>query len=819
MALVFNKLPLMLAMTLATASALADDRLVLEEVVITAQKRTQSLQDVPISVTALQGEKLQDAGIANMAAMADYVPNLFIAEAAANTNIYLRGMGSGNNQAFEQSVGMYIDGIYMGRGRQYRSPFVDVERIEVLRGPQGTLFGKNTVAGAINVITASPTGGDALNGSIAVTAEENSGRIAEGHLSGSLSDQFALRVAGKYRETDGYMENTFLNEDEPALEDTLLRITAVWQPSDDLNINLKYSHADYQRSGAPSATTLYLDPTSRDQLLPNRSPFANFAYQIIDAIYPELVEQSQQEFTTYRDNNLGPDRTGLNVGKYPNSSDNQTDNIALKLDWQLANATLTSVTGWSAYEMVDGLDADQLPLQLLARDDDQEFTQFSQEFRITSPGDELFDYIAGVYYEQSDLEIDRRVTIDTNLGGLTPQLSGRDNLLLELTGELYGADQAGRNHFYQLDSDSWAVFGQGTFNVSDAFSITLGLRYTRENKDVESVQNLFDSNLGLDVANTNPFLLGLQASIFNAYAYNYNEDRTTDALLPALKLQWNADDNTLLYLSLSQGFKSGGFTAADDGAPGGLQQGEFAPYDPTVPNEDFEFEDEEVDALEIGGKHTLLGGGMTLNWAAFYTKYDNLQIAVFKGLGFEVTNASATVQGIELDMVWQATEHLRVGAGGSWLDAEFDDFADAPCTTIQIDNDPLCGTGTPGAANNDLAGEPATYAPEYSASLFFDYAISIGSTSMEFFTAGEANYKDEFFSAGDNDPLDKIDSYSKANLRFGLRADSWEVVAFGRNIFDEQAYSEAFDVPILSGSHANFVDEGAVFGARAKYSF
>ncbi len=810
--------PPFLAMTLVSTTALANDKPVLEEVIVTAQKRTQSLQDVPISVTALQGEKLQDAGIANMAAMADYVPNLFIAEVAANTNIYLRGMGSGNNQAFEQSVGMYIDGIYMGRGRQYRSPFVDVERVEVLRGPQGTLFGKNTVAGAINVTTASPAADEKLNGSLALTGEENGGRIAEGYLSGSLSNQFALRLAGKYRETDGYMRNTFLNEDEPALEDTLFRLTAVWQPGDDFNINLKYSHADYQRSGAPSATTLYLDAASRDRLLPNRSAFASVAYQIIDANYPQLANQTQQEFTNFKDNNLGPDRSVRGIGKYPNSSDNQTDNIALNIEWQLADVTLTSVTGWSAYELVDGLDADQLPLQLLARDEDQQFTQFSQEFRITSGGGEFFDYVAGVYYEQSDLEIDRRVTIDTNLGGLTPQLLGVDNLLLVLSGGQYGADQAGRNHFYQLDSDSWAVFGQGTVNITDAFRVTLGLRYTRENKAVESVQNLFDSNLGLDVPNTNPFLLNLQASIFNAYAYNYTEDRNTDALLPALNLQWDVNDNSLLYLSLSQGFKSGGFTAADDGEPGGLQQGEFAPYDPTVPSDDFEFEDEEVDALEIGGKHTLLSGGMTLNWAAFYSEYDNLQIAVFKGLGFTVTNASATVKGIELDMLWQATENLRVGASGSWLNAEFNDFADAPCTIIQLDADPLCGT--PGApTNNDLTGEEAPYAPKYSASVFFDYAINIGTTGIELFTTGEANYKDDFFSAGDNDPLDKIDSYTKANLRFGLRDDSWEVMAFGRNIFDEQAYSEAFDVPILAGSHAHFVDEGAVFGARAKYVF
>ena len=139
----FRTLPLLAAVSLATQSLTAGAQ-VLEEVIVTAQKRAESLQDVPISMSAIQGEKIQDAGIPNMAALADYVPNLHIADAAVNTNIYMRGVGSGNNQGFEQSVGMYIDGVYMGRGRQYRAAFLDVERVEVLRGPQGTLFGRNT---------------------------------------------------------------------------------------------------------------------------------------------------------------------------------------------------------------------------------------------------------------------------------------------------------------------------------------------------------------------------------------------------------------------------------------------------------------------------------------------------------------------------------------------------------------------------------------------------------------------------------------------------------------------------------------------------
>ena len=821
MPVIFKQAPLVAVIALATATSFTQAQM-LEEIIVTAQKRAESLQDVPISVTAIQGDKLQSAGIANMSSLADNVPNLFISAAAVNTNIYMRGMGSGNNQAFEQSVGMYIDGIYMGRGRQYRSPFMDVERVEVLRGPQGTLFGKNTVAGAINVTTASPEAGEELNGSIGIAAEENDGRIVEGYVSGAITDNFALRFGGKWRETGGYLENLYLGTDEPALEETLYRVTAVWQPTDSLDINLKYSHSDYDRVGAPSTTKLYLDAEGRARDVPNASDFAGIAYAAVDNFFPDFAAATQEEFTTYKDNNLGFDGKTSQIGKNPEISQNETDNLVLKVDYDVAGLLLTSITGWSSYQSLDGVDIDWLPLQFISRDDDQEFEQFSQEFRITSPGGEFFDYVAGLYYEQSDLEFDRRVDIDTNFGGLTPQLIGIDNLMIALTGGQYSANQIGRTHAYQLDSNSWAAFGQGTFNISESLRVSVGLRYTEENKDVDTSQFLSDSNTGLDTPIFNDFLTTIWAGTFNSYNFQFNEDRATDKWLPSLNVQWDAFDSTMLYFSFSQGFKSGGFTSADDGEPAGYVAGQTPdPIDTvfTDPVGAFEFEDEEVDAFEIGGKHTLLEGGMTLNWAAFYTEYNNLQVSVFKGVGFGVTNAASTiVQGIEVDLNWQATDDLRVGASGGWLDAEFDEYPDGPCTAIELDADQACGTPA-GFTSNDLSGQETTYAPEYTASLFFDYITDIGVNGLEFFAAGELNYSDAFSPTGDNDPLDRIESYSKTNLRLGLRGESWEVMAFGRNIFNEEVFSQSLDVPVLAGSHFRFVDEGAVFGARFKYDF
>ena len=807
----------------------------LEEVIVTAQKRAESLQDVPISVTAMQGEKLQDAGIPNMAALADYVPNLHIASASVNTNIYMRGIGSGNNQAFEQSVGMYIDGIYMGRGRQYRAGFLDVERVEVLRGPQGTLFGKNTVAGAVNITSRSAQPGEEFNGEIAASLESHDGQLYEGYLSGSLTDTFGARVAFKYRETDGYVENTFLDEDEGQIEEASYRISLSWIPTDNLSVGLKYTNTDFERTGAPSATQLYLDPASRAELFPNLGTFGQLGYTLTDVFYPEIAKESQKDYATFKDNGYGQSQSdGIGIGKNPDSNDEEFNTYALNIDYDLGGLTLTSVTGYTDYQYIDGVDVDWLPLQFIHRDDDQEFEQISQEFRITSPGGEFFDYVAGAYYESSELEFDRRVTIDVNVDGLVPALTGglpSALLLIPEFGGLYAAEQIARNHLYELDSDSWAVFAQGTFNLSDTLRITLGLRYTEEEKEVVSDQFLSDSITGIGVPSNSYFLAALQAGEFNTYAYNVKDDRETDEWIPSVNVQWDVGDDTMLYASFSQGFKSGGFTSADDGEPGGIDQGSLpcAPnpdftvdinncYDPTRPNDDFEFDDETVDAFEIGGKHTLLDGGMTLNWAAFYTKYDDLQTSIFKGIGFQVKNAaSSEVYGIEVDALWQATDNLRLGGNFAWLDATYDDFQDGPCTAIQLDIDEFCGSDL-GTTSNDLSGEPTTYASDYSAALFADYIYPF-SNSVELFFGADVNYRDDFNSAGDNDPLDVIDSYTRVNMRVGARGEQWEIMFYGRNIFDEANLAQGFDTPVLSGSHSYFMEEGEIWGGRLKYSF
>ena len=242
----------------------------LEEVVVTAQKRTESLQDVPISVTAISGEQIENASIRSFSELGAYVPNFSVSENAVNTIISMRGISIGANQSFEQSVGMFVDGVHYGRSRQARLGLFDLEQVEVLRGPQGILFGKNTLAGAVNIRTAAPRIGEGLSGRVAASFETDNGEYFEGHISGSLTDNFAMRLAIMDRSIDGYNDNTSpnaANPNMPATDETIARIGAQWEPTDSTSVGFRYTYADFLRTGSTGTVTKF-GPTIVDGIGP-----------------------------------------------------------------------------------------------------------------------------------------------------------------------------------------------------------------------------------------------------------------------------------------------------------------------------------------------------------------------------------------------------------------------------------------------------------------------------------------------------------------------------------------------------------------------
>ena len=424
------------AMTLAMLpfSPLMAQSLMLEEVIVTATKRAVGMQDVPIALSVVSGEKISEQGISSLEDLAIFMPNVHIAEAGGGDQIFIRGVGSGVNYGFEQSVGTFIDGVYFGRGQASRSSFLDVERVEILKGPQSTLFGKNTIAGAIHITTAGPS--DEFEGMIEGTLEpEFDGWSTTLMVSGPLSDDFGARLVVKRTESDGFMDNTFLNQDERQDEDTVGRIVLDWHATDTLDIRLKLETGESERVGRPSMISVATD-------------FSIGRYR-----------EADPNFTP----GFGYDKSEENIGGLrPNTDvhDSEWDIGTLTAEWTVGEFDLKSITGYVNYEFDNYLDVDSGPLAFLGRGRQEQHEQFTQEFLLSSPIGGTLEYLAGVYYQDEDLDHVRLTDAALSAIGI-----GTGNL-----------DATGHGTFQQ-DTETWSVFTQLTWNISDSFRAIGGLRH------------------------------------------------------------------------------------------------------------------------------------------------------------------------------------------------------------------------------------------------------------------------------------------------------------------------------------------------------
>lgn len=773
-----------------TASAYSNAQL--EEVVVTATKRVESLQDVPISVNAVSQEKMEEFGIDRIENLASYVPNLSMSETGIGTNIYIRGIGSGINPGFEQSTGMYMDGIYYGRAQLARAPFLDLARVEVLRGPQPILFGKNSIAGAINMITAKPT--DEFEGSISALYEPDHGEL-EGTvvLSGPLTDNLGGRLAVRYREMDGFMDNLFLDADEAEREETTIRGILQWDATDNLTLTLKGEVGEFDVKGR--------------------------ANEIVDDFPSEDPAFGGLNYSEIQVNVFGQDPSALNTkqdfkrSSNGDFSDNDTENITFTFDWGIGEHTLTGVTGYVAYEFDELCDCDfgsgvviEAPLQ-------EEYSQFSQEIRLTSPGAETFDYIVGAFYQTSELDSGDTtgVPADSILG---PAVNGR----------LAGGGDAilftGANREFEQDSDLWAVFGQVTWNFSDFWRLTLGARYSEEDKEGSRKLRLVNLD-GTPVTDPGQEFLAdlVYGQLFNIQLNDHDiqGDRSEESFTPLVTLQWDVVDDVMLYATYSTGFKSGGYDSRGNIVPG---TDDPLLADPTKGS--FEFEEEEATNYELGAKTRFFDNTVELNMAAFFTTYDDLQVSIFDGtLNFLVDNAAeAEILGFEADGRWAVTDRFTLSGSLAWLDFEFQDFENGQCNWFER-NEPSC------LANGTIsyAGRTNQYVADWSGTLSGDYWFEIGS-NMEMRTTLDLLYSDEYFPSQNLDPSTIQDSYVKVNARIALTSNSgtWEVALLGRNLTDEEVVTYSNPVPLSQStfsvlSHYAFLERPRNIAIQATYRF
>jgi iron complex outermembrane receptor protein len=765
------------AIALALAPIAAYSQPMLEEVLVTAQKRTESLQDVPISVSAMSGEKVEDDGITNLEELTLYIPNVNINQGQAQPNLYIRGVGSGTNAGFEQSVGMYIDGVYSGRGALAAVPLtMDLARVEVLKGPQGILFGKNTIGGAINITTNKPSFEN--EGMIdALYSDDHNEQIYTAMLNGEITDRVAGRIAVRYDGMDGWWDNRLLETQGPNKDNWYGRGSLLFDASDRVEIIAKYEYGDFQ--------------TDDKALVVYQSDQPQNIYG--DNVFPILSDSDEAAFDL------------------SDSSEIRTDVGAITVNWDIDFATFTSITAYSAYKRKGTTNTDFSPLAAIHRSLDEKYEQYSQELRLVSPGGETIDWIAGAYYEVAELDVSRLNTAAdfALLGPIVAQP------LVELPGTTPQPTK------FDQDTDALGIFGQATYSLTDTVRVTGGLRYNYEKKKLDKrITNEVGVRLGpTAILRASPFS---GAIINDLQSHEWNGlDRDKDKWTWSFNTQWDATDNAMLYASVSTGFKSGGFDEAYRGAGDfirlsddpitGVPNGEVIPgADPSI----ISYDDETVLAFEVGAKMGLLDGAAELNIAVFRSEYDDLQTSALIGDVFRVGNAgSAITQGVEIAGRWAATERLSFGGSMAYLDATYDDFKNGPCTIPQVTNpieNPGCinedgnNITTGGSGVQDLTDEDLLFAPEWSSNLNAQYIYPFDS-GLELMTSVDMNYSDDYFSAQDLDPSTQHDDVVLWNARIALNGDNgnWSVALLGKNLTDEETSAWNNDVPI-TGSNSYF---------------
>jgi len=788
---------LIAAPLLLSAHSHAQESFALEEIVVTAQKRVQSLQDVPISVAAVSAEKMTEFGIVDLENMSAYVPNFTINETGISTTVAVRGISSGINPGFEQSVGMYNDGVFYGRDQLARVPMLDLERVEVLRGPQGILFGKNSIAGAVSMIAAKPS--DTFEASISAMYEPDANeRDLRLMVNGPLTDTLSGRLAIMSHQTDGYMQNTALNRDEQQEDESFVRATLQWQVSDTFVANLKVSRANFDVDGRN--IEVYGSVGAPDHLT------------VLNSLQGALGRDAVGETLDRKRDSNG------------DTSYNEVDNITLKMDWELEDFTLTSITSRVAYEYDEVCDCDFSGALVFDVDFNEEYSQVSQEIRFTSTGGETLDYIGGLFYQSSDLKYSDAInlvdgTILTQvLGGAAPPLAPFANL------------SASARNFSQ-DSDVWAAFAQVTWNFNDETRLVVGGRYTDETKSADRKQVHIagpDYGGGELPTEVNNALSGAYNTLFGLFSIEPYDtiygDLSESAFTPIVTLQKDVWDDSMVYATWTRGFKSGGFDARSNAHP-----------DVAVVNAtnalrggfdlvgSWEFDREEANSYELGAKMRFAGGRAELNAALYLTEYSDLQVSQFDGtLGFNVTNAGeATVQGIELDGRWAATNSLTLSASMAYLDFVYDSFPNSQCAFGQTPNSPEF----PGLC--DVTGERKEYTPEWTANVNVDYVRPL-SNAMELRAGVDVSYMDSYLYASNLDPSSAQSAYAMWNARVALASadDTWEVSVLARNLTDETVLNFGGNTPLastLTGGQGNsyyaFVNRPRNIALQLNYKF
>ncbi len=815
-------LPIAISMALSGGYVIAEEE---EDTVIrvTAQKRSERLTEVPISMSVFPEEAIDQTGIQELRELAEFIPNVVITQGTDfNSRILIRGVGApSRNIGFDSRVGVYLDGVYLGQGPAVNQDLVDLERVEVLRGPQGTLFGKNTVAGAISLISKKPD--DLLSGSLTVNAANYNGLEIRGEANIPINETFFAKFSYSSRERDGYIENVWDASHVPQ------NILAGFDPNTGAPIFIPISayiggvfDPAFDAFGFPPHPTHGIGPADApaNEDLNNQdtqSWRAAFRLEATDDLTidvaidgleserrPVLAVNDTDTYGAFEEINA----PALDEVSWSNPGNETRDIFGLSgtITYEMDNDfTFKSITANRQTDITYLNDTDYGPADFVSLVYEDSYDQVTQEFQIISPDDADLKYVLGYYYYNQ-----KSTTLRDVING---------------TGAFFFSNFAAFSVNYpgttttnkgDLETNSSAVFLSGSYQMNDQWKLGFGVRYTTEDKDVNwDLDGRFSGAFGIAT------ITGLADS------------RTDTNTSPTVSISYAHDENTNIYAKYGTGFKSGGYN--------------LDYIDPTALAAGIEFDKETVDSFELGYKTVMMDGDLSLNLAAFVANYEDYQVNQFFSLGItngvETTSirirnaAEVETSGFEAEAVYKMTEDLTVNATFGSLDATFTSFPGGASP-----RDPVTGVKAP---VEDADGNRLPGSADMSASLGIQYYKQVESLGSDLLVRLDWTHTGDYFTTIENVksrglngmgpltaaldlaqygtvtqiPFGHVDAYGLLSGRIGLidNLGAWEVYLWGRNLTDEDQYVDSFRE--FFGTLAHTPQTPRTYGIEATFHF
>ncbi len=798
---------------LATAGqALADEEaeasIGIEEIIVTAQKREQGVNDIGITVNAFTGEQLKDLGIFTAEQIAQFTPGLTVNDTSATgVPLYtIRGVGFQDySTGASSTVGLYFDEVAIPYTVMSRGVMFDVQRVEVLKGPQGDLYGRNTTAGQINFVSNKPTeeheaGFSASYGRFGVFD-------LEGFVSGGLSDGVQARLAFRTTQSNkGWQKSTTRDDKLGELDSNAVRALFNFDLGDSGAVLVNFHYVKDQSDNR--ANTPY---DGRDVGLP---PFSN-PYTPLDEYFlpsgahfgetPPWYSTGDNRLADWTNSYTSP-ITGSTFNLRPRR-DNELKGISVNLEWEMGEVNLTSITGYDEFNREEANDWDGGFFNDSSNINTTDIEAFSQELRFSAQSDDLL-WIAGLYYSHDDMDEYYHYFMSDSVFGLGSIPWGvglfAPTPILELDTK------------YQQKTESKAVFGHVEWDFADDWRLTVGARYTEEDRDWSGCTfNAADGSLGgflnaqfgstlvpgdcgtIDDDPTSPtFIFALIGGPNINDAFHVVEDTiTTNRWMGKVGLDYKVSEDVLMYSTLSRGFKSGGFNGANSNTTQQLK-----PY-----------KEEVLTSFEAGIKATLLDGRMQFNAAAFFYDYKDKQeqdvSVTFVGNISGLTNVpKSEIMGAELDMNWVPADGWNVHFGLAYLDTEVKEWN-------AVDPDL---SSWPNTVTRDASGIELAQAPKLQTQGLVSYDWSVGN-NLVMQIAGDFSFQDD--TTGGAQQSDATDSYAVFNARVSIGSDDnkWRVLLWSRNLTDEYYFPSAYVGG--NGPYVRSVGMPLTYGATLFYNF